>query len=88
MHQTVQQTVQALMMLTLYKASKDPSRAFRSEPSRLWTQAVMSSGHVFKVPKLTMTAILVPTVCRRGLDGLRMQCSKDSCRQALADFDA
>ena len=69
-----------LMMLTLYKASRDPSKAFRSEPSRLCTQAVMSSGHVFKVPKLTMTAMLVPTVCRRGLDGFRMQCNKDSCR--------
>ena len=75
-------------MLTLYKASRDPSNAFRSEPSRLCTQAVMSSGHVFKVPKLTMTAMLVPTVCRRGLDGLRMQCNKDSCRQAQADLGA
>ncbi len=51
-----------------------------SDPSRPCTQAGTSSGHVFKVPSPTMTAILVPTVCRSALDGFRMQCSRESCK--------
>lgn len=67
-------------MLTLYRASRQPSRAFMSDPSRPCTQAGTSSGHVFKLPSPTMTAILVPTVCRSALDGFRMQCSRESCK--------
>lgn len=67
------------MSLTLYNASKAPSRAFKSVPSRLCTQVATSSGQVLRPPWPAMTAMLVPTVCRKGFDGLRMQWSKDSC---------
>lgn len=71
-------------MCTLYRASRQPSNALMSDPSRPCTQAVMSSGQSLRVPKPTMTAMLVPTVCRSGLDGFRMQCSKDSCNSTSA----
>ena len=66
-------------LVTLNRASSDPSKAFESEPSRPCTQAGISSGQALRVPRPTMTAMLVPTVCRNGLEGLEMLCRSESC---------
>ena len=56
-------------------ASKAPSNEFLSLLARLVSNVEMSSGQFCRPPNPTMTATLVPPVCRRGLLGVAIACS-------------